>query len=128
MLAKFREFLNKSPWARWVIPLAILGAAVVFFVRGARSSNPYSFDQLSETVTLVCRETGEEFQLSRGLVEKELWTRPLPLDPEVGLTNPNTGRQTLFPKSEWEQTIERINADRQAVAGQRSRGREKPQE
>ena len=116
MLQKVREAINKSVWARWLIPLVLLGAAAVFFVRGARSSNPYSFDQLSETVTLVCRETGEEFTMARGRVEQELWTRPLPLDPDVGLTNPATGRPTLFPKSEWEQTIERINSDRHAIA------------
>jgi hypothetical protein len=128
MLQKLRELLNRSPWAKWLIPLVLLGAAVIFFVRGTRSSNPYSFDQLSETVTLVCRETGEEFKMARGRVEQELWTRPLPLDPDVGLVNPNTGRQTLFPKSEWEQTIERINGDREAIAEQRSRGRERPEE
>jgi hypothetical protein len=121
MLDKIRELLNKSAWARWLIPLLLLGAAAFVYFRGTQSGNPYSFDQLSETVTLVCRETDEEFEMPRGRMEQDLWTRPLPLDPSVGLTNPKTGRPTLFPKSEWEQTCERINSDRQAIADQSTR-------
>ena len=123
-----RETLNNSPWLRWVVPAILLAAAVLFFIRGRTSSNPYSFDQLAETVTLVCRETGEEFKMPRGQVERELWGRPLPLDLSQGLLNPGTGRPTLFPKSEWEQTVERINSDRQAIAAQRSRPRNEPED
>lgn len=122
MLDALRERMNKSPWIGWAIAGLLLVVAAWVIVRGGRSSDPYSTDQLGEIVTLVCRETGEEFKLTRGEMERQLMHRPLPIDPEQGLANPKTGTMTLFPKSEWHSTIERITADRTAMRESRRRG------
>jgi hypothetical protein len=85
--------------------------------------NPYSLDRTTEMVTIKCRETGDEWTMPRGRMEQMLWDRPAPLDPSQGLPNPKTGKLTGFPKSDWENTIERISAERQEIAQQRSKGR-----
>jgi len=110
MLTRIRTLLKKSPWLGWTVASVFLVVAALVWIRGGRSSNPFSYDRLSETVTLKCIETGEKFEMPRGRYEKELWERPLPLDTNQGITNPNTGRPTLFPANEWDETIERMTA------------------
>jgi hypothetical protein len=56
-------------------------------------------------------------------MEQILWDRPAPLDPSQGIPNPKTGRLTGFPKSDWENTIDRITAERKEIAASRSRSR-----
>jgi hypothetical protein len=116
-MSDLREKLNRETVLRIVLALCVLAIVAVLAIRIVGPKNPYSFERLTEDVTLVCRETGEEFKMPRGRMEQMLWDRPGTLDAAEGLINPTTGRPTLFPKSEWEQTIERINSDRQAVAG-----------
>ena len=123
-MEKVKVLFGERTALRIALAVCLLILAILAFRRFAGSPNPYSFDRLTQEVTLVCRETGEEFTMPRGRVEQQLWQRPAPLDPTVGLTNPNTGRPTLFPKTEWEATIDRINADRQAVAA--ASGRKPP--
>ncbi|MFG0259493.1 MAG: hypothetical protein ACF8LK_03990 [Phycisphaerales bacterium JB041] len=110
-----------------VIARVLLGViacvlAVVLLLRLTGPENPYTHERLTEEVTLKCRETGFEMTIPRGRMEQMLWDRPAPIDPAQGLTNPETGRPTMFPKSEWEQTVQRINDNRRAVAEQSGRG------
>ena len=110
--------------ARILLGLLVCVLALVLVLRLAGPENPYTHERLTEDVTLKCRETGFEMTIPRGRMEQMLWDRPAPIDPTVGLTNPETGRPTMFPKSEWEQTVQRINDDRRTVAEQS--GRKKP--
>lgn len=121
-MAKLKELLGERTLLRISLAVCLVILAVIAVLRLTGPKNPYSLERLTQDVTLVCRETGEEFRMPRGRMEQMLWDRPAPLDPGVGLVNPDTGRPTLFPKSEWEQTIERINADRSAIAEASGRG------
>lgn len=116
-----RQFLNKNPAAGWGVAavLLILVGLSVFRMRRA-DDNPYSLNRTTEMVTIKCRETGEEWTMPRGRMEQMLWDRPAPIDPSQGLPNPKTGKLTGFPKSDWEQTVERISAERQDIALKRS--------
>lgn len=107
--------------ARIALGVIVCVLAAVLVLRLTGPKNPYSFEQLTEEVTLKCRETGFEMTMPRGRMEQMLWDRPAPIDPSEGLINPETGRPTMFPKSEWEQTVQRINDDREAVASQSGR-------
>lgn len=107
--------------ARVLLGVIVFTMAVVLVLRLTGPENPYTHERLTEEVTLKCRETGFEMTIPRGRMEQMLWDRPAPIDPALGLTNPETGRPTMFPKSEWEQTVQRINDDRRSVAEQTGR-------
>lgn len=107
--------------ARILLGVIVCALAVVLVLRLTGPENPYTHERLTEEVTLKCRETGFEMTIPRGRMEQMLWDRPAPIDPALGLTNPETGRPTMFPKSEWEQTVQRINDDRRSVAEQTGR-------
>ncbi|MFG0243065.1 MAG: hypothetical protein ACF8R9_09790 [Phycisphaerales bacterium JB054] len=107
--------------ARVLLGVIACVLAVVLVLRLTGPENPYTHERLTEEVTLKCRETGFEMTIPRGRMEQMLWDRPAPIDPSQGLTNPETGRPTMFPKSEWEQTVQRINDDRRSVAEQTGR-------
>lgn len=56
--------------------------------------------------------------MSRGKLEQTLYMRSGILDPNEGLPSPTTGELTGFPvkkEREWDQVIERINAQKQAL-------------
>ena len=72
--------------------------------------------ELSEMVTIRCRDTGKEWKLARGVMEKQLMMRTYPVNPEEGLVNPDTGKPTGFPVDDWRRTIDRINAVRKPLA------------
>jgi hypothetical protein len=108
-----REALQSKPWIGWAVAaVALLLAALVWYRAGRGSLNEYTFDRLTEDVTIRDRETGEEWVMKRGRVEQILWDRAGALDPNEGIPNPTTGKPTGFPKSDWESTVERINRDR----------------
>jgi hypothetical protein len=120
---RLRQFINDRPALGWAVAGALLLVVALSLYRMRRvGDNPYSLDRTTEMVTIRCRETGEEWQMPRGRMEQALWDRPAPLDPSQGLPNPTTGRLTGFPKSDWENTIDRISAERQEIAAKRSRG------
>lgn len=117
-----REFLNKRPALGWAVAAVLLLVVAYSLYRLRRvDDNPYALDRTTEMVTIRCRETGEEWQMPRGRMEQILWDRPAPLDPSQGLPNPTTGRLTGFPKSDWENTIDRIAAERKEIAAKRAR-------
>jgi hypothetical protein len=118
---RIRQFLNKNPAAGWAVAAGLLILVALSFLRMRRvDDNPYSLNRTTEMVTIKDRESGEEWTMPRGRMEQMLWDRPAPIDLSQGLPNPKTGKLTGFPKSEWEQTVERISAERQDIALKRS--------
>lgn len=111
-----REVIRSKPWVGWAVAGVLLVVAVVVYMRPMGSRSAYTLDQLDQDVVIRDRETGEEWTIKRGRLEAILWEREGRLDPDVGLPNPKTGTLTGFPKSDWEETVERINRDREAAA------------
>ncbi len=107
---RLREFMQKSPMMGWAMAaLLMLFAAFMLYTR----LNPKDETrQLTEMVTIRCSETGETWKVQRGIMEKELWLRPYPVDPNQGIVNPKTGKPTGFPVDAWKETVEQINAQR----------------
>ena len=112
-----RNFMQRYPMAGWALA-AVLMLAAAFFVWRNYRSDPIS--QMTEMVTIRCTETGETWQVPRGVLEKQLYQRPFPVDPNVGVVNPKTGKPTGFPVDDWKTTIERINAERKALRDNQS--------
>jgi hypothetical protein len=116
MTGGLREWLNK-PWLGWVLFVIVLGLAVYFFLTGGRSNSPYSPDRMKETVTIRFTDTNDEIEMTRGQLDKEVRRRGEAIDPTQGIINPKTGQPTgfLFSKSEWEEMVKRINAEKAAI-------------
>jgi hypothetical protein len=106
---KIREFINKNPWLGWAIAVLLLVAGAVVYFRFNPSRTEYSLARMTEDVTIRCSETGKEWKMPRGRMEAELLGRSGQIDPTLGITNPDTGRPTGFPVTEWESTVERLN-------------------
>ena len=105
-----RRFMQQSPMAGWGLAgVLMLVAAVMVYTRLTAKSETA---QLTEIVTIRDGETGETWQMPRGMMEKELYLRGYPLDPNQGLPNPKTGKFTGFPADAWKETIGRINGER----------------
>ncbi len=117
MIARLRELLNKSPWLGWAVAVALGGVAVFLYTHRSSSESPYSPDRMREMVTIRFTDTDDEISMSRGQMDKELRRRGEKLDPTQGIINPKTGKPTgfLFNKSEWEEMIARINAEKEEV-------------
>jgi hypothetical protein len=109
-MGSLRQFMQKNPMMGWVLAsLLMIFAAVMLYMRlGAKTET----QQLAENVTIRDAETGETWKMPRGAMEKELYLRPFPLDPNKGLLNPKTGKPTGFPADAWKDTVDRINAER----------------
>jgi hypothetical protein len=120
---KLRQFVNSKPWLGWTLAAALLVLSIVLYYRLSGKNDPYSVERMSEMVTIKCVETGDEWTMNRGMMEKTLRERGTVLSPSEGLPNPKTGRLTGFPfnKSEWEATIARINQEKQDVLEKRVR-------
>lgn len=102
--------MRQNPMAGWgVAALLMLVAAVMVYTRLTAKSESA---QLTELVTIRCTETGETWQVPRGVMEKELWLRPYPVDTNEGLANPKTGKRTGFPVDAWKETVQNINGQR----------------
>ena len=109
-MSKFRTFMQQNPMAGWgVAALLTLVAAVMVY---SRLTDKSETAQLTELVTMRCSETGKTWQMPRGRMEKELYLRAYPVDPNQGLANPDTGKFTGFPVDAWKETVNRINAER----------------
>lgn len=107
-----RKLLAERPMLGWAIAaVMMLGAAYLLY----RQFMAGETRELTQMVTIRCIETGETWQMPRGQMESELYTRSFPLDPNEGLVNPKTGKKTGFPVDDWKLTVERINAEREAL-------------
>ena len=113
----FREFLESKPWIGWIVAGVFFLLAAFFVFRGSRDTAPDSIERRSEQVTIRCTETGNEWQMSRGRFERLLLTQDGLIDPTAGIPSEFAeGRLTgvLVDKSEWEETVSRINAMKRA--------------
>ncbi len=107
---KFRAFMQQNPMVGWgcAAVLMLFAAGMLYMRLTAKTETA----QLTELVTLRDSETGDTWQLPRGVMEKELYMRSYPVDPNQGLVNPKTGKPNGFPVDAWKETVLRINADR----------------
>lgn len=105
--------MQNNPMAGWVVAAVLmLAAALALWRQFGRSTET---TELAEMITIRCIETGKEWKVPRGVMEKELYLRDFPVDPNKGLINPDTGKFTGFPVDAWKETVERVNAERSQV-------------
>lgn len=126
-----RDYLKSKPSLGWGLAAVLLLICAYVWYRSLNAgSNITSVDRMAQEITIKDRETGEEWTIARGRMELYLWERKLPIDPNEGLPNPNTGKLTGFPKSEWESTVDRITRERNLTAetGGRSKSTSAPKE
>jgi hypothetical protein len=126
-MKRVRDFLNDKPWLGWAIAGVFLVVSIALYLSLSGRGDTYSVERMSEKVTLKCIETGDEWTMTRGLMERELRSRTGSLDSSQGIINPKTGRPTGFPfsKSEWEETIKRLNKEKEEPGG-RTEGERRP--
>lgn len=105
-----RQVLESKPLLGWALAALLLIAAAFTVYRSSRGGEQ-AF--LGEMVTVRCRETGKEWKMSRGDIEKRLMLRGHPLNPDEGLPNPDTGKPTGFPVDDWKRMIDGLNSERQ---------------
>jgi hypothetical protein len=103
---QIRELLSKPAVGWSVAGIAILIAGAMFF-RSLFASSTYDLGTLSQEVTVRFMDTGGEF-------EKQLRMVTGNLTKDTGIPNPKTGKPTgvLVATREWEETVDRINAER----------------
>ncbi|MEO0482268.1 MAG: hypothetical protein AAF138_01455 [Planctomycetota bacterium] len=119
---RLREFLNSNPLIGWSAAALFAVAVVVLLYIRLGGNSTYSVERMTEMVTIKCTETGEEWIMPRGRMEKELRLRGGAIDASVGLTNPTTGQPTGFPfdAGSWRETVERLNREAEAARAARS--------
>lgn len=118
-----RETLEKYPVISRIIVGVVALAAVGFGIRPFLRSNPDSLERRSQMVTIRDTETGDEWEMNRGEFERLLLTQEGMIDPTRGIPSKfSEGRLTgvLVDKSDWTETVERINTLKEHYAGGRS--------
>lgn len=109
-----RQLMQEKPWVGWTLVGVLLLASVLLYLR-LRPAPALDGKYMVENLTITCTETGKQWQMRRGEMEKILRGRGFQVDPTQGLPNPDTGKLTGFPpKSVWEESVSRINAERRA--------------
>ena len=121
-----REELNKRPWLGWIVAGVLLVVAVAVYLSRTGNDDPYSPERMTEMVTIKFTDTGDEMEIPRGRLDKELRGRS-DLNAGAGVINPKTGAATGFPfdKKDWESWIARIQkekAEAKAAAPVKSAG------
>lgn len=119
-----RETLNSKPWIGWCVALVAVALAALFYFRGTTDNAPDSVDTLSQSVTIRCTETGNEWEMNRGQLMEMLLLQPGPIDPSRGIPSQFAdGRPTgvIVDKDAWSETVEYVNTLKEAVA-KRGRG------
>lgn len=99
----------------WVVLVAVLGLTVWVVRANWRDEDPYSTARMSQDVRIRCAQTGEEWVVTRGLMEMELRAIAGDLDPARGLASSfANGEPVAFPvdRDDWIETIERINREK----------------
>ena len=121
-MPSIREAINERPWLGWAVAgVCLLGAALLLATRLFGDGPPDSIERRTQTVTIRCTETGEDWQLNRGEFERLLLTMPGQIDPTKGIPRPSDGKLTgvLIDKSEWDETVKRINEQKALYGGRR---------
>ncbi|MEM1331522.1 MAG: hypothetical protein AAGG07_13285 [Planctomycetota bacterium] len=116
-MQSIRQAINERPWIGWTVA-AVCATFATLFVTGVIGREPSPQEMLAQEVTIRCTETGEEWTMTRGEFERALYLAPGRLDPERGIPSPHAdGRPTgvLVNKQDWEQTVARINAAKDAA-------------
>ncbi len=114
-MSGIRQAINKSPWMGWAVAGVLLVASAAIFVLRRGPEDPYDLARLTQDVTIRFTDTNEEVTMPRGRFEKELRVAGGPLDAARGILNKATGQHTgvLVNKREWEETVKRLNAERE---------------
>ncbi|MDX2146172.1 MAG: hypothetical protein SFZ23_01520 [Planctomycetota bacterium] len=122
-MPSLRENLNKKGLG-WVVAGLILLVAVGIQVYRSFASDPNDPAFYQENVTIRFTDTGKEVTMRRGRFEKELRLQDGLLDPAKGIRNPETGEFSgiLVSKTEWQQTVERINAEKRIASERAAKG------
>lgn len=116
MIKKLRTFINGKPWLGWALASLILIGAIVMYYSLSGRGGRYSVERMGEQVTIRCSETGREWTMTRGMLEKTLRGRGESVDPNEGLINSETGKPTGFPiDSSWKEMITRINKEKEEI-------------
>ena len=112
-MINIREQIDKKPWLGWLVAGVLLVIAVFIYVRRSSNADPYSPERMTDMVTIKFTDTGDEIEMPRGRLDKELRGRP-DFDPSKGVINPKTGAATGFPfdKKEWETWLGRIKQEK----------------
>jgi hypothetical protein len=97
----------------WALAAVLMLIAAFFMYKQFTRGQTH---ELTQSVTIRSTKTGHTWQLPRGVMERELYTRPMPIDPEEGLPDPETGEKTGFPVDDWNATVARINKERKAAS------------
>lgn len=99
-----------------------LGVAVYLISRGGSGDAPDSMERRSQTVTIRDTVTGDEWTMNRGQFERLLLTQEGIIDEKGGIPSQfSDGRPVgvLVDKSDWEETVRRINAMKQEYGSPR---------
>ena len=111
-----RQTIEQKPWIGWAIAGILFAAAIYFYMtRSSAASVQYGQEYMTKMVTVKFADTGDEMELPRGRFEKMIRESSQgALDPTKGIINPKTNQPTgfLFSKSDWDETIARINKER----------------
>ena len=108
-----RDVIQEKPWIGWAVAGVFIAVSLVFFTRNQSSGRADSLERRSESVTIRCSETGNEWELNRGQFERLLLTTNGLIDPDAGIPSRFAeGRPTgvLVDKDDWEETVARVNA------------------
>lgn len=108
-----RDILNERPIIGRSVAVAAVAVAIFFAVRAGSSDAPDSIERRSQMVTIRDTETGDEWKMNRGMLEQMLLTSDGMIDVNGGIPSEfSDGRKTgvLADKSDWEETVKRINA------------------
>ena len=89
IVEKLRSFMRQNPMAGWTVAavLMLFAAAAMLYI--SESSRRSEAAQLTGAgVTIRDTETGDNGCPARGVMEKELWLRPYPVNASDGLAEP----------------------------------------
>jgi hypothetical protein len=119
-----RETLNKSPMVGWGLAGVLLLVAVGMFLFRKDGEGPAPTDK----VMVLFTDTGEQVEMYRGRLEREMMLVAGPIDPSKGIVNPATGKPSgvILDKAEWERTCAKLNADKKEAQAKSKAGAKNP--
>ena len=116
-MPNLRDTISSRPWIGWTLAAVLIVGIVLAYGR-TLMGGPSEVERLGQDVTVVCTETGEEWQMSRGRFEAMLLQQDGAIERSKGIPSPHAdGRRTgvLANEQEWERTVERINMEKRSA-------------